>query len=105
MITASAPASVALRAFCAKPQSPRSTSAILPAIAAALVNGLQPSVDVPPISTASTAASTLPATFGCPIAGPNAAVPNWYAPAMLTGELTATVGLPNDSTFGTPAVT
>ena len=70
MITAAAPASVAFLAFKAKPQSPASTSAILPATAPALENGEQPSVDVPPASTASAAASTLPDTLGLPTVGP-----------------------------------
>ena len=40
MITPNAPASVALRAFTAKPHRPRSISAILPATAPAFENGL-----------------------------------------------------------------
>src|SRR4051812_34854104 len=105
MTTPMAPASVALRAFTAKPHRPRSTRAIRPATAPALLSGLQPSVDVPPASTASTAATTLPETFGLPRTGPNAAVPNWSTPAIAAGLSIWTTGLPSDSTVGASAVT
>src|SRR3954470_9920243 len=105
MTTPIAPASLALRALTAKPQRPRSTRAIRPATAAALVKGLQPSVDVPPTSTASTAAATLPDTFGLPMVGPKAAVPNCSTPAMLAGVSICADGLPSDSTDGAFAVT
>ena len=93
------------------PHKPRSISAMFPATAVALVNGEQPSVVVPAGvvavagSAASTAATTFAETLGLPIGGPNAAVPNCSGPAMLAGELTCTRGLPNESTFGTPAIT
>src|SRR3954452_22376337 len=105
MITACAPAAVALRAFCANPHRPRSTSAIFPEIAAALVNAEQPSVDVPPASTASSAATTFADTVGFPMAGPKAAVPNWKGPAIDAGVSTCTVGLPRTSTEGACSVT
>src|SRR3954468_14435526 len=106
MMVARAPAAVAFLAFCANPHTPRSTSAIRPATAAALVKGEQPSVEVPPVaSTASTAATIGAATLGLPTAGPKAAVPNWYEPARLAGAGTPTVGLPNRSTAGTSPVT
>src|SRR6187431_206243 len=105
MITPMAPASVAVRAFTAKPQSPRSTRAMRPATAPALVSGLQPSVDVPPTSTASTAATTRPEIVGLLSGGPNAAVPNWRTPAIEGGLAIATTGLPNVSTDGEALVT
>ena len=85
MMTPTAPAALAFRALTAKPQNPRSMSAMLPATAAALSNGEQPSVVVPAAGTAggaagsmaSTAGTTLACTLGLPSAGPNAAVPNW----------------------------
>src|SRR6185369_6249641 len=76
-----------------------------PATAAALVNAVQPSVLVPPASTASTAGTTLAATVGLPRSGPKAAVPNWNGPASAAGASACTVGLPNSSTLGTCAVT
>src|SRR5258706_16388054 len=105
MTTAAAPAMVAFLAFSAKPQSPRSMRAIFPTTAPAFEKGEQPSVDGPPASTASTTATTPEVTDGLPTAGPNAALPNWYAPAIVAGLVTFTSGLPNDSTAGRSAVT
>src|SRR4051794_10720246 len=106
MIPAPAPASVALRAFTAKPHVPRSTRAILPATAPGLVNAEQPSVvAVPAGSEGSRAATTAADTFGDPTRGPKAAVPNCSDAAMAAGCLTCSSGLPNDRTLGSAAST
>src|SRR6188768_1758213 len=97
MITPTAPASVALRALITKPHVPRSTSAILPATSAPLLKAEQPSVVAGPKASAASTAATTPAdTFGDPIRGPKAAVPNWNDAAIAAGCFTRTSGLPND---------
>src|SRR5688572_4865585 len=106
MIAATAPAAVALRALSANAHVPRSIRAMRPATAAALLNGLQPSVVAgPAASAASSTATTAAVTLGLPSGGPNAAVPNCSAPATADGGFTSTVGLPNTSTLGRAAVT
>src|SRR5215217_4907292 len=104
MITATAPASVALRAFWAKPHVPRSIRAILPATAPGLISAEQPSVVAnPAASDGSTAATTAADTLGDPTAGPKAAVPNCSEAAIAAGCFTWTSGLPNESTLGSAA--
>src|SRR5215213_8535730 len=106
MITPTAPAFVAFLALTAKPQVPRSTSAMFPATAAALVKAVQPSVVASPAASAgSTAATTEAVTFELAMDGPKDAPPNWYAPAIAAGESTRTSGLPKESTLGKSAVT
>src|SRR5919112_2740009 len=101
MMTPIAPASVALRALTANPHVPRSTSAILPATAPALVSAEQPSVVAVPASLAgSIAATTAADTFGDPTRGPKAAGPNCNEAAMAAGALTCSSGLPNERTAG-----
>ena len=103
---------LAFRALTAKPQKPRSISAMLPAIAAALVNGEQPSVAVP-----AAARSEAPPVrwhrrqarrsldVGVAQRGSECGVPNWYTPATAAGASTRSSGLPKISTCGTSAVT
>src|SRR5918993_120997 len=76
MITPVAPASWAFLVLIDAAQMPRSTSAILPAMAEALVNGVQPSVVDGPASFASSRPrTTLPPKLPGPAAGPNDVVP------------------------------
>src|SRR5947209_1106966 len=93
MITPTAPAFWAFFALTAKPQVPRSTSAMLPATAAALVSGEQPSaVGGPAPSAGSSAITTL--AVNPPGGGPSAnavAVPVRKLPAIPAGALTRSV--------------
>jgi hypothetical protein len=71
-----APASWAFLTLTTKPQVPRSTMAILPATAAALVSGEQASVVLrPAASDGSSATTRSPVTPGEVSAGPKTAVP------------------------------
>src|SRR5215213_7765150 len=105
MMTAIAPASCTILAFCVKPQVPRSTSAILPATAAALVKAEQASVVAgPAASDASAAATTGPVTPAALIGVPQpTAIPNWYTPAMEAGVRALTSVLPKERTLGKAA--
>ena len=88
-----APASWAFLVFVLNEQIPRSTSAILPAIAAAFTNGVQPlEVDG---SAAPSSASTMSAVFGVTevTAGPNWATPAGQIRAIDAGELITTIGM------------
>ncbi len=76
MITATAPAFCAFLTLTTKPQVPRSIRAMLPAIAAALVSGEQPSVvEGPAASAGSRPITTLPVRPAGGGGPPKAAVP------------------------------
>src|SRR5687768_17447569 len=82
MTTPIAPASCAFLVFVLNVQTPRSTSAILPATAAAFVSAAQPVVAVP--TRARTAFSVVPAPV---TGGPKAAAPAAQIRAIDAGEL------------------
>src|SRR6185295_9697793 len=107
--TAMAPAFWAFLALTTKPQKPRSTTAIFPAMAAALVIGEQPSKAVPPGaggggSIGSMACARTPVTPSAVRAGPNCARPTRSGPRP-AGALTVSSGAPNARVLGTVAVT
>ena len=85
MMTPIAPAACAASALITNEHVPRSMSAILPAICAALVSALQASFAG---ATPSTARMTWPVTVDAPGAGPKSAVPNGFTPAMAAGAVT-----------------
>ena len=100
--TAIAPASWAFFTLTVKLQSPRSTRATLPAIAAALVIAEQPSVaEGPAVSAASSAPARFPEIPGDASAGPNSAAPTGYSPATAAGVSTRIRGVPAERTSGT----
>src|SRR6266545_3679215 len=101
-ITALAPAACAWAAFTLNVQVPRSTRAMLPLTAAALVKGWHPSAVAP---MPSLARMMLPVTPGAETGGPKDAEPTRYTPEIAGGESTVRPGVPNPRKPGTAAVT
>src|SRR5687768_14972316 len=91
--TAMAPAFWAFFTLTAKPQTPRSTSEILPAVAAAFTNGVQP-FEVDGSAAPSSARTTSPVIPGPITGGPNVAVPAGQVWAIDAGELITTTRAP-----------
>src|SRR6266545_1541443 len=101
-----APAFWQFLALTTKVHVPRSTSAMFPPTAAALVKGEQASVvAAPAASEGSAAATTWPVTPAAVSWLPNEAVPTESSPAMPPGEFTVISGVPGERVWGTAANT
>src|SRR5688572_17358373 len=106
MIAATAPAFCRFFTLMTKLHVPRSTSAILPAIAKAFVIGLQASVVLGPAVSAASSATAMSADTPVDVNGaPKAAAPTSYDPSMAGGALMLSTGNPRASRDGTAVVT